>query len=595
MTLKHRVRDNAPSPPTPLPERERGGCVGRPRRGLFVAWVLAMCSVAPAMAADSLDLFVTDYLENPAPEQNALVDRPLSYANPHEVTLQTADGKTVRYGSPRRVTVALQQAGNPRRAKLFASSGEYEPFSFLLRPKENLEEVFVRPGALAGPAGTIAADSIALASVEGFHGGGRDVLVPLGKPWNMAAHSTEFFWYTVHVPDRAQPGVYRGEVAVTSKGRPVGSIAVELEVLPIRLEDPPYALGLNYSHPKDPAALDAHLADMRRHGMTTVAPLYDFHLPVQDSDTSQLGDFIERYQRAGFPAPLYFAAPMGLQLSDLAGYGSETDKRWQQKYIRVMRLLHAETQRHGVPVLMSIADELTNKGIEGVQIGRRLSRLVFEELPEIAATSDMNGYREVMAMAPNLNVATFNNGWDGIDHHNDGRQLINVDFLIELRQKSGAIPWFVNADCGRFPFGFFFWKMARYGVRGKVEWYYNLRNERGSLVRTSGTEVFPTLDYERSREGIDDLKYLCKLQKLVEKAKASGRASAARQAAEALLGKIAAGIADDWTAYRQGGQRFDAEGFDLLDPEKAAGMGDFDTVRRALAERIVELQNAMGE
>ena len=40
-----------------------------------------------------------------------------------------------------------------------------------------------------------------------------------------------------------------------------------------------------------------------------------------------------------------------------------------------MRLLHAETQKHGVPVLMSIGDELTNKGIEGVQIGARLARL----------------------------------------------------------------------------------------------------------------------------------------------------------------------------------------------------------------------------
>ena len=43
---------------------------------------------------------------------------------------------------------------------------------------------------------------------------------------------------------------------------------------------------------KDPKALDAHLADMRRHGMTTVAPLYEFHLPVRDRDTSELGDFL---------------------------------------------------------------------------------------------------------------------------------------------------------------------------------------------------------------------------------------------------------------------------------------------------------------
>ena len=51
-----------------------------------------------------------------------------------------------------------------------------------------------------------------------------------------------------------------------------------------------------------------------------------------------------------------------------------------------------------------------------------------------------------------------------------------------------------NAGSGRFPFGLFFWKMARHGVKGKVEWYYNLRNEPGSLVRTRGEEIFPTLN-----------------------------------------------------------------------------------------------------
>jgi len=561
--------------------------------GLAVAGGKDATAGSQQPAADRIELFVTDYLENPTADQRPAVDRPLGYSRPKEVMIRTADDRSVRYESPRRVTVAPAAAGDPREARLFAALGEHEPLSFLLRPRENLEEVFVRAGALTGPAGTIPAGSIEVRSVEGFHEGGRNILGALGRAWNMAAHSTEHFWYTVRVPEDARPGEYRGEVSVTSRGQPVGAIRVLLDVLPIRLEDPPFALGLNYSHPQDAKALEAHLADMRRHGMTTVAPLYEFHLPIRDDDTSQLGDFIERYRKAGFPAPLYFAAPMGLQLTDLAGYGSETDKRWQQKYIQVMRRLHAETQKHGVPVLVSIGDELTNKGIEGVETAGRLARFVWEELPEIATTSDMNGYREVMAMAPYLNVATFNNGWDGIDHHNQGRQLINKEFLRELREKTGAIPWLVNADSGRFPFGFFFWKLTRHGVRGKVEWYYNLRNERGSLVRTRGQQIEPTLDYERSREGIDDLKYVCKLEKLVAAARAAGRAESPRRAAEALLEKLAAGIENEWTAYRQGGRRFPADGFELASPEKTAALGDFNAVRRAVADAIVELQKAL--
>ena len=414
----------------------------------------------------------------------------------------------------------------------------------------------------------------------------------LGRKWNMAAHSTEFFWVTVHVPGDATPGVYKGAVTVSAQGKPVGAIAIVLDVLPIRLEEPPYALGFNYSSPKDAKALDAHLRDMREHGMTCVAPLYNFHLPIHDADTGELGAFIEAYKKAGFRTPLYFATPMNLTVSALAGYGTLDSKRWQQKYLQVMRRLHAETLKHDVPVLMSIGDELTNKGVEGVKYAGQLARFTWEELPEIATTSDMNGYREVMAMAPYLNVATFNNGWDGADHHNQGRHLINRGFIAEV-QRAGAIPWFVNAGSGRFPFGFFFWKMAKHGVRGKVEWYWSLDNRRGSLVRTDGAKVWPTIDYERCREGIDDLKYLLKLESLIAEAKRAGKAAAERRSAEALVARIADGIHDDWTRYRQGGERFPADGFEVMDPEKASLMGSLDAIRRTVADHIIALQKGM--
>jgi len=284
---------------------------------------------------------------------------------------------------------------------------------------------------------------------------------------------------------------------------------------------------------------------------------------------------------------------MDLQLNSLAGYGDETSKRWQQKFIQVMRCLHTETLKHNVPVLMSIGDELTNKGVEGVEIAGRLARFVWEELPEIATTSDMNGYMEVMAMATYLNVAAFNNGWDGIDNHNKGRHLINREFILEVQEKTRAIPWFVNAGTGRFPFGFFFWKMSKYGVRGKVEWYYNLDNRRGSMVRTEGATIWPTLDYERSREGIDDLKYLCKLEQLIAHANRLGKASAERQKAEVLLKKVAKGIADDWTAYTSGGERFPADGMVVMSPQKTANIGELNSIRRAIAEQILILQEAL--
>ena len=250
----------------------------------------------------------------------------------------------------------------------------------------------------------------------------------------------------------------------------------------------------------------------------------------------------------------------------------------------------AEVAQRDVPVVFSIGDEFTNKGLPGVEFGEQLARLTFEELPEIVTTSDMNGYREVMAMAPYLDIAAFNNGWDGADHHNGGRRLVNKDFLLEVQQ-TGAIPWFVNTGCGRFPYGVFFWKMAKYGVRGKVEWYYNLgNNEPGSLVRTKGPRVWPTIVYERSREGIDDLGYLVTPGEAIAEAKRANTKAAEIAAAQKLLAEIGDRIIDDWTAYTSGGEEFSADGFDTVPDDQVESVGSLNAVRRAVADAIVALR-----
>jgi len=494
------------------------------------------------------------------------------------------------YLAPQDTSIQPLRGVRTNAARLFATPGEYEPVSLAVRSDERVEQMFLAATDLSGPAGAIPRSHVRVQSVEAFHGGGRDILMDLGGPWDVPALERELFWATLHVPADAKPGIYSGEITVTGGGDRLAHLALELEVLPFRLEEPPFALGFNYSSPKNPRALAAHLEDMRAHGLTTVAPLYNFSLPVQDEDTRELAEFIAAFERAGFRQPLYFGASMNLLMSELAGYGPVDSRRFQRKFLQVMRRLSAEAQRHRAPIVFSIADELTNQAVPGVRKGEVLARLCFEELPETAVTADMNGWLEVTTMAPFLNAATFNNGWDGIDHHNRGRRLINREFIVELQQQTDAIPWFVNAGSDRFPFGFFFWKMTKYGVRGKVEWYYNLGpNERGSIVRTEGEHVWPTLAYERSREGIDDLKYLVTLEHRLAAARPARPANAAVARAEALLKRIADGIVDNWTAYTDGGESFPGDGFDVMAPGPSARVTDYQSVRRAVAEAIREL------
>ena len=83
------------------------------------------------------------------------------------------------------------------------------------------------------------------------------------------------------------------------------------------------------------------------------------------------------------------------------------------------------------------------------------------------------------------------------------------------------------------------------------------------------------------------------LKGMLRAAKKAGAATAQRQKAEALLKSIADSIHDDWTAYRSGGERFPADGFDLMDPEKAAAIGRLNSIRRAVADQILALQAAL--
>ena len=140
-----------------------------------------------------VDLFVTDYGAEPSSDQQPLADRQLRYANPQQVIIKKANGEQVTYDEPLGVTVDRKGGADPREASIFASKGEYEPFSLLLRPKAALEQVFITSSDLTGDAGRIPKENVEICSVESSGQMERKILLKLGKKWNMPAYSTEHF------------------------------------------------------------------------------------------------------------------------------------------------------------------------------------------------------------------------------------------------------------------------------------------------------------------------------------------------------------------------------------------------------------------
>ena len=57
-------------------------------------------------------------------------------------------------------------------------------------------------------------------------------------------------------------------------------------------------------------------------------------------------------------------------------------------------------------------------------------------------------------------------------------------------------------------------------------------------MKLDGHRITHTVDYELSREGVDDLKYLCKLEGLITQARKFGQARAQARAAADFLKKL---------------------------------------------------------
>ena len=107
------------------------------------------------------------------------------------------------YMSPQVAEIQPMGTSGGDHASIFASPGEYEPVSLVLRPTRSLSSVSVEVTDLASTAGSIPASRISVRVVRPFHGEGRDVLEAPPEDWSVGGGATEFLWATVHVPDDA--------------------------------------------------------------------------------------------------------------------------------------------------------------------------------------------------------------------------------------------------------------------------------------------------------------------------------------------------------------------------------------------------------
>jgi hypothetical protein len=130
--------------------------------------------------------------------------------------------------------------GAGREIELCAARGEFESAQVVLTPSVDAADVRVSVTELAGPRGArLGGGDITLRRVLLVEGQ-PDVLAPLA-PLNLKAGQNQAVWLTVHAPQDATPGLYRGEVVVAGAGAP--------QRVPVRLTVWRFALPVTPSIP----------------------------------------------------------------------------------------------------------------------------------------------------------------------------------------------------------------------------------------------------------------------------------------------------------------------------------------------------------
>ena len=467
--------------------------------------------------------------------------------------------------------------------QLRATPGEYVPITFAISPLQALGETTVEFRTLHGlpeaaeklipTAGNLVTGVVRyVASAKGKQGRewrpGPGMIVPTNH-WNIREGVSKQFWLTYQVPDDMPAGLYTGTIEIRPEHAASKHIRVELQVLPFGLQRPvDLAIGMTWFSPVQYAVngeeqfwkrMQAGFADMRAHNMTTIQ-----YTGIRMDDYDRMDRVLTLYRKAGFEQPVNLLEAHGAMMRWRRKGIQWSSSEFQTQYVQFVRdFLQQAKQRQWPPVIIGFGDEFTNSATEelGAEIARQL-----KQIPGIITAADANGYKEVQLMAPEVDIVAFNNGWDGPEHVNKGKKLLNKATVDDI-QSAGATPWLVNIGMDRFSNGYWFWKMIRLGVRGKMEWMYRgynglpYNNFDAQPLRAHAVypgpdgAAIPSLDYEWMRIGLDDLAYLNTLEQAIEDSRADPAKALAVTAAGAFIHKLDGMIEDDMSKYRDGATR----------------------------------------
>ncbi len=437
------------------------------------------------------------------------------------------------------------------RLEAFATPGEFEPVTLSLYPVRDLRDFSVRVSDLVSSENRIASSYIDVRLVTYWNmryprysseGTYRRVPELLEK---VTAHSSpryecQRWWLTVHVPENARPGLYRGIVTLQEgNGAKPTRIPLLLRVLGFKLLRDPHKHLSAYYYPrnrsmfdgKDDAFVDRATANeyqsMVEHGLDILPTMYlqmdreSGKIVVQDAQE------IERMLAAGMKGPLpvlggnaiariYYDTTPGAKRASHWEIEKMPPPEFYAKVTTAFRQLKEDAEAEGWPELICCPlDEVAASSKEfGARVYQAVKaagiRTYATKNPRAVDAADYANHVDVWCSQPFAKpyqqvIADPRHEYWSYPNHN----------ACERKNRR------VMCKGGRMTYGFGFWRSG-YTTLIPWHWAWTMRPDPMDYLRTrrsgcgqridSRGEVIPAIYWECFREGHDDGRYLYTLQ-----------------------------------------------------------------------------------
>jgi hypothetical protein len=429
----------------------------------------------------------------------------------------------------------------------FAFAGQIEPLSVSIYPLQDLGTVRASIGDLTGPA-TIPAGKVSVGYVSNrvsrvAMDGSVYTIEPryvMPRDWiDVRQGVTRRFWLTVHVPDDAPPGVYRGQIRLAGQQGQPATVPVAFRVFrgkldPVDIPVGPWDHRIHLPWLGDDPATQAwnntlerrSMEKLHEYGFTTFTGLPIIrYLGFKDGkpqfDFSEGDRQMALARQCGFTMPVvsYVETP-GLNLY----YRDEDAMRAAgfSDYSRFLRVVFSAIQahadaKHWLPVYWNLGDEPGGDDLRRAAENAESYRAAFPSGPPwfTAATSLSTEGSDAAAQlrfAKALHVADLNG------HDEEGVRKLHA---------AGSDWAFYNGG-NRWTYGVYLYKAAKqFGLKFRLNWHWNAtagdpyyaldcREDDYAWCNSSPDgELIPSLYFEREmRGGLDDYRHLLTLSRL---------------------------------------------------------------------------------